>query len=495
MRIGELLVASKLVSKGQIDAALNRQVTHGGVLGQNLVSLGAIEQDVLDRFLAAIPKAPLSVEATGLDQADLIDLLLRVMVRRDLSALADFTHALRLTTEVTVDLLDAAVREGLLEVTVAGPRDSHGGSRYDLTEDGRRRAAGALAASSYVGPAPVSLDSYRRQLQRQKLTNEMIDRPRMLNVLSGLEVSESVVQRLGAAVRSGRPMLLYGPPGNGKSAIAQRLGRIFEDIIYVPRAVMVEGQVMEVFDPDIHTPVDLQGQTIDHALAWLRREDLDTRWVACLRPVVATGAELTPEMLDLWLDDETGIYHAPLHLKASGGFLLIDDFGRQVVATSGLLNRWFAALEHRRETLKLRNGRVVPVPFEAMVIFVTNQDPSTLMDAAFLRRLPYKVEIGPPDLPAYRRIFEAAAAASGLTLTDEIFAHVVDRIVHARGEALAAFQPTFIVSQVIEFCRFNNRPPEFDPQYVDYAIESLSLRAPDAANQFRPRSGPGAVDG
>jgi hypothetical protein len=244
----------------------------------------------------------------------------------------------------------------------------------------------------------------------------------------------------------------------------------------VPYAIIVEGQIIRIHDPSIHIPLSPTPVTKDDEFSFVRREDYDARWVPCQRPFVITGGELTLEMLDLRYDAAGHYYEAPLHVKALGGCFLIDDFGRQLVSPTNLLNRWIVPLESKVDFLKLHTGKSFSIPFEELVIFSTNLEPEDLMDPAFLRRLPYKIEVGSPTEDLYRRIFERECEKQGLQLSEELFATIVRKIKVEKGIDFAAYQPKFVIDQIVATCRFMGQAPHFEPRFIDYALDNLSVR-------------------
>jgi hypothetical protein len=290
-------------------------------------------------------------------------------------------------------------------------------------------------------------------------------------------------------LNSGRAILLYGPPGNGKTSVAHALGSIFNDVIYVPYSIIVEGQIIRYYDPSVHNVVSPSEMSDEGVLSFVRSEDFDARWVPCRRPFIATGGELTLEMLDLRYDETGHFYEAPLHVKALGGCFVIDDFGRQLVSPKALLNRWIVPLENRVDYMKLHTGKSFSIPFEELVIFSTNMEPEDLMDPAFLRRLPYKIEIGAPSLDIYRTIFENECAKQGMTLSEEAFKAIVWRLKTEKSLELASYQPRFIVDQVVATCRFMKQPAHFEPRFIDYALNNLKVRrnAPPAPAEASTR--------
>ncbi|HKD59685.1 MAG TPA: hypothetical protein VKB47_04460 [Terracidiphilus sp.] len=474
--MGDLLIRAKLVTERDIAMALERLSMHGGRLGDNLVALGAITQERLDAFVHRTPREPENIAATGLDDAELLSLLLKLIYVGRLQNVRQFADAIKLPHSIVLELVRMAVDRMLLQSLGVRNSDSLIDLAYTLTEAGRRFAIDALNRLHYTGPAPVTLEEFTDQVNLQKLTNELVTPEKIIAATTGLHFHESIMEQSGPALNSGRAMLLYGPPGNGKTTVAQRFASVFSDVIYVPYAVVVEGQIIRVHDPSIHHPLETTDIDDESAFSVVRAQTYDARWVPCQRPFVITGGELTLEMLDLRYDTTGHYYEAPLHVKALGGCFLIDDFGRQIVSPTSLLNRWIVPLEGKVDYLKLHTGKSFSIPFEELVIFSTNLEPEDLMDPAFLRRLPYKIEVGPPTRELYRMIFDAECKKQSIEMSDETFDLIVQKITVDKGLELAAYHPRFIVDQVVATCRFMREVPHFEPRFIDYAIDNLRVK-------------------
>ena len=479
IRLGDLLIGGGLVTVEDVTAGLERQSQNGGRLGDNLVALGVIEQCALEAFLKRIPGEPASLEATGLDEIDLLSLLMKIIYTCHLESCRQFVEVIKLPYHIVAELVQMAVDRQLLRSL--GMRSSNSNPidmSYTFTEEGKRWTIDALEQMRYAGPAPVTLEEFTYQVNLQKLTNERVTFERIRKSMGELTFDDSMIEQSGPALSSGRAMLLYGPPGNGKTSVANCLGSVFSDVIYVPYAISVEGQVIRFYDPSIHVQVN-PAELDDECVSFIRAEEFDARWVPCRRPFVIAGGELTLEMLDLKYDTTGHFYEAPLHLKALGGCFVIDDFGRQLVSPTSLLNRWIVPLENRVDYLKLHTGKSFSIPFEELVIFSTNLEPEELMDPAFLRRLPYKIEVGSPTEDNYRRIFEKECTRRGMTLPAEVYDYIVLKLATEKRMELAAYQPRFIVDQVVATCRFMGDLPHFEPRFIDYALNNLRVRHQD----------------
>ena len=476
LRLGDLLIRAKLVTEQDVAKALARLSLCGGRLGENLVAIGAITQDKLESFLHRTPREPENIAATGLDESDLLSLMLKLMYVGRLQTVRQFGDAIKLPYNIVLELIKMSVDRLLLQNLGVRSSDNLIDMAYAFTDQGRRYVVDAMNRQHYTGPAPVTLEEFNAQVNLQKLTNELVTPEKIQAVTQGLQFDARIMEQAGPALNSGRAMLLYGPPGNGKTTVAQRFASVFSDVIYVPYAVMVEGQIIRVHDPSIHLPLATADIEDESAFTVVRAQSYDARWVPCQRPFVITGGELTMEMLDLRYDPTGHYYEAPLHVKALGGTFLIDDFGRQIVSPTNLLNRWIVPLEGKVDYLKLHTGKTFSVPFEELVIFSTNLEPEDLMDPAFLRRLPYKIEVGAPTRDLYRKIFEGECAKQSVQMSDEIFDIIVHKITVEKGLELAAYHPRFIVDQVVATCRFMREPPHFEPRFIDYAIDNLRVR-------------------
>jgi len=476
MELGQLLVRAKLISVEQMNEALKRQSGQGGRFGDHVVALGHMSREALDAFIYKTPVEPESVEATGIDEQELLALLMKQIYGGRLESTREFTDAIKLPSAIVAKLVRMATEQKLLYARGVRP-DNPAAMNYALTDEGRRWVNDALQRSQYTGPAPVTLDQYTERVSLQKITNEVVTFERVRQSVTDLVMEDSMIEQSGPALNSGRAILLYGPSGNGKTTFAMRMANVFADMIYIPYAVVVEGQIIRVFDPSLHVPItSTSAAGKDTGQSILLSQAVDARWVPCKRPFVVAGGELTLEMLDLRYDATSKFYEAPLHMKASGGCFVIDDFGRQLVTPANLLNRWIVPLESRVDYLKLHTGKSFSIPFDELVIFATNLAPEELMDPAFLRRMPYKIEIGTPSLEVYRRIFEKECQSQGLTLTDEVFDFVVRKVKGEKQLELAAFQPRFILEQVVASCRFSEQAASLEPRFLNYAIDNLRVR-------------------
>jgi hypothetical protein len=454
MQLGDMLIQRGLVTQEDIDAATARQLKEGGRLGENLIAMGMVTADQLAEVVNSAPAIPPNIAESGISERNMLYLMLKFMHIEACETVLELADRMKLPRRLVQELVEVCIRQRLIGATGA-TSDLSLSTHYALTEQGRDAAREALDQNLYLGPAPVSLDAYREQIEKQRITNEVMDDATLRRGFEGLVVPEQMFRRLLPAINAGRSVLLYGPPGNGKTTLSTRIAGLFKDIVYLPYAVEVAGQIIKVYDVQIHKPIEQEAQHHTTSALGLTRETFDQRWVPCNRPVVMAGGEMTLEMLDLAFNAEARFYDAPLHVKALNGMMLIDDFGRQKFPPNDLLNRWIVPMENQIDFMKLNTGASFTLPFDVLLFFSTNLQPADLMDAAFLRRIQYKIRLFEPTRDEYHQIFNAVAKSRGLAFDEDVFDFVIDML----GEhGLAYYQPRFICDHVLETCRSFNFP-------------------------------------
>lgn len=401
-----------------------------------------------------------SIEETGLDLGLITELLVKMLYSRGSMLARDLVDALCLPyVGVLERALTQAKREELIEVT-----GSNGigelAYRFALTAKGLTRAQEMLERSGYIGPAPVTIQAYRDVVFKQSLRGRRVTPADIHRSLDDLVFDQAIIDALGQALNSGLAIFLFGQPGNGKTALAQRISRIFGGEVLVPHAVIADGQIIRVFDRHHHHPVD--AESLSHA---------DRRWVLCRRPAIMVGGELTLEALDLIYDPHLRVYEAPLQMRANNGILLIDDFGRQQVSPRALLNRWIVPLEQRIDFLTLHTGKQIEIPFEGLVIFSTNLRPTDLVDEAFLRRIPNKIHIGNPSVRQFALIFQRQCQALGIPFDQQGLAYLL-RTYYVNKRELRACQPRDILRALVGAARYLGLEPRLTPELIDRACHS-----------------------
>ncbi len=478
MRLGDILVARGLVTVEQVDEAVTRQIAEGGRLGDNLVTLGYLTIEQLEDVMHETPRSPKTLMGTGVSLATLQSLLMKFIYVEQIDTTSTMADAMSLPMNIVAQLFKDAEDKKYVQSVSSEGVGVVSDVRYELSERGRAVAADLLERGLYLGPAPVSLTAYQEQVLKQRITNEQLDKQAIEDCFEGLIIPDFFTRQIGPAINSGRTILLYGPPGNGKTSVATSVSKIFRHIIYVPYAVEVEGQIMQIYDSTVHEPAvdEESARQLAAQNKGLRREDFDQRWMAIRRPTVVVGGELTLDMLELSYGEDSKYYEAPMHIKALGGTFIVDDFGRQIVAPEALLNRWIVPMESRIDFFKLKSGKSFYLPFDELLIFSTNLEPEDLMDPAFLRRIPYKIELFEPTKEDFRTIFDMVSNNSGLKLSDEIFDYIVDQLQVSNEYELAYYQPKFICDQVLAACKYEDIPPMFTMDRVADALKNLYVQ-------------------
>ena len=417
-----------------------------------------------------LPRQAKTVRDTGLEPRFVTDLVLKTIEATGKAPLPLLAGKLRLSISVLREILNPLIAEQQVEVAWCGESDID--MQYQLTAIGQRGALDALARCRYVGPAPVTLASYRAVVERQALRHadaERITPAQLAGALGEDGLTPDAREVLGAALYARRSLLLYGPSGGGKTTLARKLGRLLPGPIAVPYALMAGRQVIRLYDPAVHVappPVARQQE---------ERRSCDARWTVCQRPLVHVGAELGRAMLDLRYDAEEGVYHAPPHLQANNGMLVLDDVGRQRIAAAELLNRFIGPLDAGRDQLSLQGGQAELVPFDAAIVFATNLAPGSVFDDAALRRVGYKAEIGAWSPHAYRALLRRQCRMRRIEAEDAAVDHLVDRLHPQSGRPLLACYPGELLDRVTDFAGFAGTEPRLTIAAVEQAWRSMFI--------------------
>ena len=416
--------------------------------------------------IATAPRAPVTLADTGLSANLVEQLLIKSLYGGELTGLA-LADRMCLPYAVLETIVERVRVERLVEVRGA-TGSSTSTYRYALTDLGRDRARQYLDVNQYTGAAPVPLSMYVAEMRKLATARGYIDRERLRHGFEHLVISDRILEQLGPAVNANKAVFLYGPPGNGKTVIGEGLGRTIGGDMYMPHAIEVDGQVITMYDPVNHTALEEEHASTSIIAA----EPRDRRWVRIARPVVMVGGELTLDMLDLTFNETTKFYEAPIQLKANGGVFLVDDFGRQRIRPQDLLNRWIVPLESRVDYLTLHTGKKFQVPFDVLIVFATNLEPSSLADEAFLRRIPYKIAIDDPTVEQFTSIFEMNCKARRLKFHQVMVAYLHRRHYRPDRRPLRACHPRDLLDQVTALCRYRGIEPSITRELLDAACDA-----------------------
>ncbi|MEL7081253.1 MAG: ATPase [Pseudomonadota bacterium] len=420
------------------------------------------------------PPAPKRLEEMRLPIVMMRDITLKTMFRKNLDMVSELSKAMCLPIPVVQELVDLCREQKLIEAT--GTLNANNGNEmgYQLTDAGKARALDSLSQSEYFGAMPVPLEVYREQVKRQSIRNIQVTRDQLTGAMGHLILPDELLDHLGPAVSAGRSILMYGPPGNGKSSISNGIRDAMGDKIYVPRAIEYAGQVITVYDPIVHSQAEEQ---VDDPNSLRRSSNrFDTRYVRCERPTVITGGELSLEMLDLVYNPTARTYQAPLQLKSTGGIFIVDDLGRQAEPPQSLVNRWIVPLEESKDILALQSGEKFEVPFDTLVIFSTNFHPNEIFDMAALRRIFFKIKIDGPEQEDYLKIFAMVARKRKMPLDEDTLVYLIKNKYPTIDNVYANYQPVFLIDQMIAICDFEGIPYQMSPDLIDRAWANMFVK-------------------
>jgi hypothetical protein len=400
-----------------------------------------------------------SLADTGLPQSAIEDLLFKHLLAQGELTGRELARALAVPFNCLEALLGDLKNRLLIVYKNAG---SLGDFSYMLTDLGREKAIVARQACAYTGPVPVPLSHYLTAMAGQTLTTENPQAPDLAQAFNDLVLSEAMVEALGPAINAGKGLFLYGAPGNGKTSIAERICKAYKGFLFIPYTLWVEGQLILLYDTETHRP--LMPATAQAGLGLY-----DKRWIAIERPVIVVGGELSLDALELKYNDVLKVCEAPLQLKANGGLFMIDDFGRQRVQPDALLNRWIVPLEKRIDYLTLPTGKKIQVPFDEFIIFSTNLNPKDLVDEAFLRRIPYKIEVPDPSEATFRQLLQSMSAKYGMAPDPAAWDYLIATHYHGKQRPFRACQARDLTDQVVNLCKFKGQAPYWSQDFVDRA--------------------------
>lgn len=419
------------------------------------------------------PPPPKTLDQMRLPIVMMRDILIKTIFRKNLDLVSDLSKAVCLPIPVVQELVDMCRAQRLIEATGTITSEGAGEMGYQLTDGGKARALDALAQSEYFGPMPVPLAVYKEQVKRQSVRNMQITRAQLSGAMGHLILPDALLGNLGPAVSAGRSILMYGPPGNGKSSISNGIRDALGDHVYVPRAIEYASQVITVFDPIVHNEVEAE---VQDPTSLRRVTRFDARYVCCERPSVITGGELSLDMLDLVYNPSAKTYQAPLQLKSTGGIFIVDDLGRQKEPPQSIVNRWIVPLEESKDILALQSGEKFEVPFDTLVIFSTNFHPNEIFDTAALRRIFFKIKIDGPDQSNFLKIFAMMAKKRKMPLDEATLVHLLKNKYPTIDNVYANYQPIFLIDQIIAICEFEGIPYQMSPELMDRAWANMFVK-------------------
>jgi hypothetical protein len=463
--------------KSQYDALHQEANQNGGLDG--IVLLGDAPPDddgVVVRDAGFLPPVPLNVNDTGLSVTFLFDLVLRAIYQRGRATGLDLANDLRLSFSVLSPILPAMRKQGLIDIVGQKGGAGEAGYEYELKPPkGLTAAEDALTKTSYIGAAPVPFEDYVETMAAQTIRNFVVTRRTIERAFQDIVLSPEVFNEIGPAINSAASIFLFGFPGNGKTSIAERITRLMGEDIYIPYAIEANGQIIKLFDPIVHTVVEDEPshESMDGILK--QGAQYDQRYVRIRRPTIITGGELTLQMLDLRYNSVGKFYEAPLQLKANGGIFMIDDFGRQQVRPMDLLNRWIVPLEKKYDYLTTVTGLKMEMPFDVLLIFSTNIDPSQLADEAFLRRIKFKIEVRDPDESQWRQVWSLVCRNRNVEFDEKGLEYMIEKWYRPYERPFRMCQPRDLLDQMSCIAKYNMERVTFSPDLIDAACSTYFI--------------------
>lgn len=420
------------------------------------------------------PAEPQSIADTGVSEVLIEGLIGKYLLQVGSAAGRDIAKHIALPFGILEKMFDGLRARQMVHHRGQAPLNDY---YYALTDQGTDRARSAIDACAYVGPVPVPLPDYILSVEAQSVRAEAAQRHQLIEAFSDINVEPEMLDMLGPAVNSGAGLFLYGSPGNGKTTIAQRITKCFGADVWIPHAIIEDGQIIKLYDAACHEPTEIAEESL------LKRASADGRWIKIRRPTVVVGGELTLDSLEIRHDVSSNVSEASLQMKSNCGCLLIDDFGRQRVEPTELLNRWIVPLENRHDFLTLASGKKIQVPFDQLIIFSTNLEPHDLADEAFLRRIPYKIEVDDPTVEEFRKLFKYGCNSIGCEYRPEAVDYLVQKHYLPNNRPLRRCQARDLLTQIRNYCVYQGAPVELRPDYLDRAVNTyFTTMAPGAAS-------------
>ena len=410
-----------------------------------------------------VPRQPRTMREAGIPPVMVEKIIMRFLFQVGIETSRKIANQVKLPYKVIEPMLKQLRQDK--HIDLAGTT-STGDSEYVITESGRERARRYIEECTDFGAAPVSLEDYVASVSAQSIAGQVVTKEDLRRAFKGLIINEAMMNRLGPAINSGRGMFLFGEPGNGKTSIAERVTEAFGTTVWIPRAIAIEGEIMRIFDPAVHEAVE-DPNTNSGLMDSL---DIDRRWVQVKRPTVIAGGELTMNELEISLNPTSKICESPLQVKSNCGTLVIDDFGRQKMPVDMLLNRWIVPLEKRYDFLNMPNGKKIQIPFDQLIVFSTNLEPKDLVDGAFLRRIPYKIEVPDPSEPEFRDLFRIMCEKMNFAHDPATISYLIDTHYKSIGRPFRLCQPRDLLLQVRNYCQYHSVPLRLSPEAFDAAV-------------------------